>query len=244
MRREIHIPNTLIDKDLFSRAEFADAFRKEHPDKSDEAISYALRKLLREKGIQRVGWNQYATSQGKRIYHHDYSKISKEVAEVIQKEYVDPAFQIFELTQLNTFVNHLIAHNTVFVYVENELIDFVFDTLHRSFPGQVMLKPTVDNYYRYHVDNEIVVGRLPSETPKGLDAPWHSRLEKILVDVAVDKLLNYVVPKGEFKNIFNESFERYYVDENAMKRYAKRRGAERKFDSVLEQYKYRRGHSI
>lgn len=84
------------------------------------------------------------------------------------------------MTQLNAFVNHLIAHNTVFVYVENELVDFVFDTLHRTYPGQVMLKPTVDSYYRYLVDNEIVVGRLPSETPKGHDVPWHSRLEKIL----------------------------------------------------------------
>ncbi len=236
MRRNIYVPNTLADIEQFSRADFVDAFRDEHPGQSDDAISYALRKLLKDKKIKRVSWNQYAILRGKRIYHHDYSDISKEVAEIIQKEYVDPVFQIFELTQLNSFVNHLIAHNTVFVYVENELIDFVFDTLHRSYPGQVMLKPTVDNYYRYRVDNEIVVGRLPSETPKGIDVQWHSRLEKILVDIAVDKLLSYVVPKGEYKNIFNESYERYYLDESAMKRYAKRKGAEKKFESVLKQY--------
>ena len=237
MRREIHVPNTLMEKEMFSRMEFVDAFRKENPGHSDEAISYALRKLLRDKNILRVGWNQYAASLEKTIYHHDYSEISKEIAEVIQKEYIDPSFQIFELTQLNAFVNHLIAHNTVFVYVENELIDFVFDTLHRTYPGQVMLKPTVDSYYRYLVENEIVVGRLPSETPKGLDVPWHSRLEKILVDVAVDKLLSYVVPKGEYDNIYNESFERYYLDESVMKRYAKRKGAEKKFNIFLQQYK-------
>ncbi|MCR5137319.1 MAG: hypothetical protein K6C12_09505 [Oscillospiraceae bacterium] len=234
MVREYRVPASLNMLGTFSRNDFVKAFKEEHPDHSDEAAVYSLRKLQSDKKIRRIGWNQYTASGEKRIYHHNYSEISEEVAELIQKEYVDPVFQIFELTQLNDFVNHQIAHNTVFVYVENELIDFVFDTLKRSYPGKVMLKPSVKEYYRYLVDDEIVVGRLPSESPKSQDTPWHSRLEKILVDVAVDKLLSSVVLSGEYKNIFNESFEQYYIDFAAMVRYAKRKGAERKFETFLE----------
>ena len=238
MDRVFHVPKKLRDAESFSRTEFINAYRTEQPEQSDEAAVYALRKLLKDGGIIRVSWNQYAPPQKKRLYHHDYSAISEEVAGKILNECMDPVFQIFELTQLNVFVNHLIAHNTVFVYVENELLDYVFDLLRQTYPGKVMFKPSVDEYYRYLVDDEIVVGRLPSETPKGLDVPWHSRLEKILVDVAVDKLLSQLVPSGEYDNIFNESFERYYLDETAMRRYAKRKGAEGKFDSFLRKHDY------
>ena len=36
MRREIHVPNALMDKEMFSRVEFVDAFQKENPGQSDE----------------------------------------------------------------------------------------------------------------------------------------------------------------------------------------------------------------
>ena len=37
--------------------------------------------------------------------------------------YDDLDFQVFELVQLNTFMNHLFAHNTIFVYVEKNLVN-------------------------------------------------------------------------------------------------------------------------
>ncbi|MBO5568557.1 MAG: hypothetical protein J6A79_06490 [Clostridia bacterium] len=237
----LHVPSKLKRSDSFSRVEFINAYKENNPDQSDEAAIYALRRLLKEKRILRVSWNRYAVPQKKRIYHHEYSALSEEIAGKIQEKFVDPVFQIFELTQLNAFVNHLIAHNTVFVYVENELLDPVFDALHSTYPGQVLLKPSVDEYYRYRVDDEIVLGRLPSETPKGLEIPWHSRMEKILVDIAIDKLLSQIVPAGEYENIFTESYEHYYLDEAAMRRYAKRKGAEDKFDSFLMRHSCQAG---
>ena len=99
-------------------------------------------------------------------------------------------YHIFEMMQLNQFMNHLVAHNTIFFAVENALVDYVFDALKKEFSGRVMLKPSLEMYYRYLQDNEIVVGRLPSETPKGIAGPWHARIEKILVDVMTDKLIS------------------------------------------------------
>ena len=69
-------------------------------------------------------------------------------------------FQVFELIQLNDFVSHQIAHNTIFVTIENKLLDYVSDTLWNAYPGKVLFKPKVDQYYRYRQDDEIVVGRL------------------------------------------------------------------------------------
>lgn len=230
------VMNRLKRKELFSKEQFRHYYQEGIGGSSDEAISYALRKMLGSGAIVRVGWNSYSVPQEKRIYQHIYSDRSCAIAESIQEEYLDARFQIFELIQLNNFMNHQIAHNSIFVFVENELVDFVFDSLNRIYPGRVMLKPSLEHYYRYLQDDEIVIGRLPSESPMGLVKPWYCRLEKILVDIAVDKLLANIVPSGEIENIFEEAFSRYLIDEKTMIRYAKRKGAEKKLIKFLKEF--------
>lgn len=202
----------------------------------EDALAYSLRKSLSDGDIVRVSWNQYAVPAIKRIYRHDYSGAAKEVTAKVQERFSNVRFQIFELIQLNEFVNHLVAHNTIFLYVENDAVDYAFDALKQEYSGRIMLKPSVAEYYRYLVDDEIVVGRLASESPKGLEQPWETRLEKVLVDIAVDKLLSQIVSTGEYRNIFADSIDRYFLDTKAMFRYAKRKGAEKKFRAFLEKY--------
>ena len=139
----------LMTEERFSRRDFYDAYEARFGKQNKYALEYALRKAV-------AG-----------------------VAAKIQEEYPSIDFRIFELTQMNAFVNHLFAHNTIFVSVENDMIDFVFDTLRGDYPGRVMLKPRYEEYNRYLTDDQIVVLRLPSEAPKGTEKPWNSRLEKI-----------------------------------------------------------------
>ena len=220
----------------FTREEFFNLLAVKESNTSDEAKAYALRKYLSENRIVRVAWNKYAVPNEKRIYSHNYSKESVRLAEYLKENYTDLSFQIFEMTQLNSFVNHLIAHNTIFVSVENELIDFVFDTVKEEYPGRVLLKPNVDEYYRYVQDDEIIITRLPSGTPKGFDETWKSRLEKILVDIAIDKLISKLVPTSELHSIFEGSYERYMLDRATMIQYARRKGAEKKMEDFISEY--------
>ena len=226
----------LVTIERFSRRDYYDAYEAKFGKQDKYALEYALRKAMAKGEILHVGRDQYAADKKRRTYVHRYSKAALDVAEKIQEEYPSVDFRIFELTQLNAFVNHLFAHNTIFVSVENDVIDFVFDTLRGEYPGRVMLKPGYDEYNRYLTDDQIVVLRLPSEAPKGTEAPWHSRLEKILVDIAVDKLLSRVVSGAEYHTIFSESFERYLIDKKTMMRYAKRKGAGEKFMKCLDDY--------
>ena len=198
-------------------------------------ISYDLKKLLALGTVVRSGWGQYSFPK-KRIYSYEYSKETESVAKKLCQEYENLSFQIFELRQLNEFMNHQIAHNTIFVYIENDLMNFAFDTLWNMNPGKVMLKPKLEQYYRYKLDNEIVVGRLPSETPKGYREPWMSKLEKILVDIFTDKLVSAIVPEGEKEAILDGAFQEYLIDKGTMIRYAKRKGSKKKMTEVLENY--------
>ena len=228
------IPDSLQKKDYFSRQEYTDAMVSSY-EMTGPQIAYDLNKRLDQGAIVRVGWGRYSLPK-KRMYRYQYSDSAIEVVKTISDDYDGLDFQVFELRQLNSFMNHQMAHNTIFVAVENDLVDLVFDSLWKAYPGRVMLKPKVDQYYRYRQDDEIVVGRLPSETPKGIDKPWMSRLEKILVDVFTDKLVSKIVPDGEKEMIIDGAFSEYMLDENTMIRYAKRKGTEKKMKKILTEY--------
>ena len=228
--------NQLANAETFTRKDYYNAYIKQFGDKSPDALDYALRKEMALGSVIHIGRNQYAYKNEKRIYTYSYSPEAKRIAGIIQEEYPAIEFQIFELIQLNAFVNHLFAHNTVFVSVENDGIDYVFDSLRDRYPGRIMLKPKADEYFRYFVEDQIVVMRLPSESPKGIDVPWQSRIEKILVDVTVDKLLTKIISEGEYEAIFAQAYERYIMDTKAMLRYANRKGAGEKFKNLLLQY--------
>ena len=220
----------------FSREDYYSSITGERGYMSKDAMDYSLRKALSEGQIIRTGWNRYALSGEKKKYSHEYSGFAKELAKDISSAFPEVLFQVFELTQLNSFMNHLIGRNTIFVSVENGLESLLFDRLWQSYEGRVMLKPGYEQYSRYYVDDLIVVGRLPSESPKGFDAPWQIRLERILVDLATDRLLGRIVPESEKDNVFHNAFDSYLVDADTMVRYAKRKGASKKILDILDRY--------
>ena len=226
----------LSKKEIFSRQDYYDAYMKQFGEQNPFAIDYALRKAIGDGSIVHIGRDQYANRKAKHCYRYKYSDAAVQIASQIKEEYPFADFRIFELVQLNVFVNHLFAHNTIFISVENDLMDYVFDSLRNEYPGKIMFKPQYEYYNRYLVDGQIVIIRLPSETPKGLDEPWHSRLEKILVDITVDKLMSRIISPSEYYSIFTEAFDRYLIDENAMIRYANRKGAGQKFRRYLMEY--------
>ncbi len=228
------IPRQLKEKPDFSKKDYLDAMSHMYSLTSAQ-VTYDLKKQLDKGLIKRSGWGKYSFSP-KTIYSHIYSDEALRVAELLSEEYDGLNFQISELRQLNQFVNHLIAHNTIFVYVENDLTNYVFDTLWSLNPGKVMLKPKADDYFRYIQDNGIVVLRLPSETPKGYEEQWKSRLEKILVDIFTDKLVSSIVPEEDKEEILEGAFKDYLIDKDTMLHYARRKGAEKKMREILEQY--------
>ena len=145
--------------------------------------------------------------------------------------YVD--YSIFELRQLNEFLNHQVAHNTVFLSVESDVMSFVFETLKESFSGKVLISPTKELFNQYWCDNMIVLNKRVTETPKGLGESWHSRIEKVLVDLITEPLIQDSINKSEYDNIFEDVFSRYIVDESCLFRYARRRGADKELKDFI-----------
>lgn len=188
------------------------------------SLNAGIDKMLQRGDIARVGRNAYyVPPHYMRRYEYDYSKQARSVVQRIEERYPYLDFVVFELIQLNEFVNHQLAHNTIFVYAEPFATEFVFDMLWDCYDGMVLLKPSRKEYDRYWDEDAVVVKKLVSEAPLARRAKWKSRLEKILVDLFADKLLRDLLSPAELSRVYQDSFHKYIIDESSLFRYAKRR---------------------
>ena len=224
----------LNNPNYFSRDDLFHSFRASGYKLSSASFFKKLQEMLKTEEIIRVGRNVYCLpSEDKVIYEHQYSDLSLELADILNENYPYMAFTLFELIQLNDFVNHQIAHNVIYISVDSEVTDFVFDKLKQLYPGKVLLNPTVELYHQYWTDNMIIIGKLTTEAPKSKKVAWHTKLEKLLVDIMADSLIQASVGESEYSTIYEDAFNQYLVDESCMFRYAKRRNADKKIRKFI-----------
>ena len=224
----------LLDVTRFTRKELLESFRMAGYMLSEASFYKKVEELVKNGQIIRVGRNVYSLPDDKRLtYEYKYSELAEAVAQEIAQQYPYVNFSIFEFVQLNDFVNHLIAHNVIFLSVEADIMEFVFETLRDKYPGKVLINPTVEIYHQYWSDNMIVLGKLTTEAPKGQKASWHTRLEKMLVDIMAEPLLLASISRAEYPHIYEDAFDRYIVDENGLFRYASRRKVTKKIKELI-----------
>lgn len=222
------------DMSRFTRNELLKSFRQAGYQLSEASFYKKVESMVNFGEIIRVGRNRYCLPNGKQqVYSHRYSELVEEVASYIEEQYPYMDFTIFEFVQMNDFVNHLVAHNVIFLSVDSDTMDFVFDSLKEKYPGKVLINPTVDIYHQYWTDNMIVIVKRITEAPKGIEKTWHTRLEKLLVDIMSEPLLLSAISESEYPGIYTDAFERYYIDENSLFRYANRRKSAKKIKKLI-----------
>lgn len=220
----------------FNFNEFLSACKKSGCKLAESTLRKKLKKLVQCGEVIRVGRNAYCIpSEAVEPYSYQYSDDAVSLANIVHENYPLVAFSIFELVQLNEFINHQLAHNILFLSVENEAAEFVFDTLKQQYLGKVLFDPTPELYQQYWYDGMIVIGRLVTEAPKGYPEPWNTRLEKMLVDLVSDQIIMESISESEFPGILEDAFAKYVIDESSLFRYAKRRGAEKRLKKMIRQ---------
>lgn len=226
--------NGIKDGELFDRTYIMNTIKSMDSEISNSTLCRKLKNLLDTGDIVRAGRNVYYKPEKKvYLYDHEYSELSKELAKFITEEYPVLDFRIFETVQLNEFINHQIGNNVIMLYVEENLGNFIFDSLRERF-SNVLLRPTVDEYHKYWHENMIIIRKLPTESPKGKNEFWHTTLEKMLVDVMIDKLIMSSFSKSEYSAIYETAFERFIINEPKLFRYARRRKISDKLLAFLE----------
>lgn len=206
----------------FTTEEFAEALRKNIPNIGRSTIFHTLSMLCDTGEITRTSKGHFDISK-KINYSYDLSDKAKEISTVIHKEYPLVDFQVWELYQMNEFVNHLIAKNTVFIEVENPLDESIFNLLFEKYP-HVLFNPSIEEYYKYAGNITIVVQKLISEAPPSLGEYRQVSLEKLLVDLFVRGISGKLISRSEYHAIYEDSFKKYNINLAKMFRYARRRG--------------------
>lgn len=233
---DIDVLKRLSKKKAFNSQEFFEIYHENGNSMSNETLRKKLQSCLKCGSVIRVGRGLYSVAETNQMnYEYQYSDLSEKIANILKENHPYLSFSIFELVQLNEFVNHQLAHNIIFLAVEDDVADFVFDTLKEHFPGKVLLSPTVEIFHQYWAEDMIVIGKLITEAPKGVKEAWHTRLEKMLVDLFAEHLIVQSVSASEYPRIFEDAFQKYVIDESRMFRYAKRRNAQEKINKLIRE---------
>ena len=157
----------------------------------------------------------------------------QDIVDMIKKEYPLIDFQVWEFVQLNEFVNHQIGKNVFFIEVERNLEESVFNRL-KEYYSRILCCPKENMFYQYFEENMVVIQRLLSESPKTQSDVKGCSLEKLLVDLFSNKLTGQLVERAEYPRIYEEAFQKYYIDEKKLFRYARRRNLENEIRDFIE----------
>jgi len=204
---------------------------------SSAAIYRKINELIADGTIVRIARNAYALKNGNlKSYTFDYSELAKSAASIIETNYTEVNFTVFETRQFNEFMNLQIGKNTVLVSVESGLENYIFQELSEKYPGKVLLKPNTETMWTYLQAESIIIGKLPTEAPKSADEKWMTVPEKFLVDLAADKILKALIAQSQIEYIYEGYLNHYQVDIKKMLRYARRRTCEDTIKLYVEKY--------
>ena len=217
----------------FSTREFADMFENSSQTSGRSTVFNTLKQLIESGEITRISKGHFIACR-KKNYSYNLSDTAKEISSSIREKYPLVDFQIWELYQMNEFVNHQIARNTIFVEVEKPLDESLFGFLFDRYT-HVLLNPNTDEYYKYSGVLTIVVKRLISESPHCYGEYRQSSLEKLLVDLFARGLSGEIISRSEYHTIYEDSFMKYNINQVRMFRYARRRGVEQTIRSFMQE---------
>lgn len=224
MRWYDKIADELTENRTYSHKELIARLKRKKPGLSESAYHWGICCLIRDGKLSHRGYDVYKLLNGKETspYFPEYSDLAKRLIEAVETRYPLVKFTVFETVQMNDFLNHLVAQNTVFIQVERESSVFVFRFLQEIF-SNVLYKPDKEDFALYWSKGVVVVTNMVSEAPLRNDRPHVITLEKMLVDMCADKIISTTYGKAEYPDVIAQAESRYLLDKTRMLRYARRR---------------------
>ena len=218
---------------LITFDELCNNIKKEKDYTSTRACINEINKLILSRKIYKISSNIFKYGS-KNLYSFEKKKVITDIANDIVKKYnID--FIIWDISILNKWLNHLINSTTLLLEVEKPYIEFVFEYLKSKNKYTVLINPTKKEIYNYSSDNTIILKPLISKAPINLKEKT-PKLEKIIVDIFSDKIINSFYDGNEIINMYEKIFETYAVNYKTLFAYAKRRSILEEFEGYLKKH--------
>lgn len=144
---------------------------------------------------------------------------------------------IWETTWLNKYMVHQAISNNIIVEIDKEaaganlaFLQGVFKNVYLN-PG----KHEMENYIQPGQNNIIIKDLVIDSPVEDLGNIIIPRIEKIIVDLFVDVQLYNTYQGGELKNIYEEFFLNFKINQSTIKRYATRRSVGDRLTNYLKE---------
>lgn len=227
-------------KQLFTRQEVITntdilyLYRTEEPEIPETTVNWRIYQLVQKGAIQRIGRGKYREGKA-RTFSFEPSSRTIKTAKTIGKEFPYMDYCIWELAVINSFSQHLINYNMIFLEVEREVIDTVFRTLKDMKYKVIRAKDIAEDLSDYA--GYVCVRALVTEAPV-LKEKYGAiaSLEKILVDLYCDKEFS-PFQGNEIYHIYKNAFNDYTVNESRMLRYASRKEKKTEVKTIINSIK-------
>jgi hypothetical protein len=198
-------------------------------------LSEQLNRLLKSGQLIRVQRGIYKLPDDAR---KDFSVVcSEEIRQInkqIKKQFPFVGYCLWPASTLIPYMHHIPNVNFLFVDVEREVAESVFNFLKVDSHKRVFLLPSLNDIERYVSANDAIIIRpLISESPlqlvEGINTPT---IEKVLVDIVGDVEFSFL-QGSEINYVYTTIFERHNVNKNKLLRYATRRGRKEEVEQLI-----------
>lgn len=220
---------------VFTRKELIANLKSQDQINSSSSLSEQLARLLKSKLLVRIERGVYALpDNAKKDFYIVCSDEMKDIDQQIRTQFPFADYCIWSSSAIMSYMHHIPNLNFIYVDVEREVAESVFNLLNADNSRRAFLMPSQIDFDRYISGSAAIIIRpLISEAPlqivEGLKTP---AIEKILVDIAGDVEFSFL-QGAEIYYVYANIFERHNINKNKLLRYASRRGRKQEVAQIL-----------
>lgn len=210
-------------KNTVSASEILQFLKTQYPEVSIKTLQWRIYELKKKGILHHVTRGTYSFQQHPE-YKPTISSSLKRLYNKIHKELPYAPICVWDTRWFNEFTELQLFKHFLVIEAEKDTTEAIHNRL-VSTSASVFLNPEkeiFETYISYH-DEVIIVKSMISEAPVAShENIVCASLEKLLVDCLAEPVM-FGAQQAELDTIFKNAFERYTININAMKRYARRR---------------------
>lgn len=235
MTYENYITDYAKSVNLFTMNELQNYLMKKSIEVGKTTLYKYVKQLISKSYLQQVNKGKYAIANA-HLFEVIPTERVKKIHQIVAEKFPFTDFCIWDGSVLADFGQHLAINKVVYVEVEREATNAIFEYLREELDIPVYLQPNEEIIERYidYAKPTVFVKVLISEAPlQKVGTILTPTLEKILVDITCDADFFYLRGiEGDY--ITSKITNKYSINKGKLKRYARRRNRQNEFKNILK----------
>ena len=213
------------NRQSFSRKELFENFSN----LSGKSLSQQIYRLLKANRLEKIKQGVYRLPVSLFAVHEGI----KQLYGILKTQFPFADFCLWSSNVLIPFMHHIPNLNFIYVDVENDVAESMFNFLKNNQAKSIFFRPNKEEFSRYIAGTEaIIVRQLISESPlQMIEDVQTPTLEKLLADIAGDVEFDFL-QGAEITYLYRNVMERHAINKRKLLRYASRRGRREKVEQL------------